>query len=202
MKKIIALLLAVLLVVGLAACGAETEAEVAEGSGKMKVVLLMAKSTSPYSGAYFQEFKDYGAKFEDIEWIAFDAQSDMTLQSQQADEAIAMAPDLICLQPVDSVAAVAVAKKVHDAGIPFVNVNTSVTVDGMGSYPYDEAQTMGIVKKYAKWYNVRTESVHNDTVNLIIEVRKVHDSAGLIRDLRQTGVFSDVSLLVQEGTID
>ena len=130
MKKIIALLLAVLLVVGLAACGAETEAEVAEGSGKMKVVLLMAKSTSPYSGAYFQEFKDYGAKFEDIEWIAFDAQSDMTLQSQQADEAIAMAPDLICLQPVDSVAAVAVAKKVHDAGIPFVNVNTSVTVDG------------------------------------------------------------------------
>jgi hypothetical protein len=44
--------------------------------------------------------------------------------------------------------------------------------------------------------------VHNDAVNLIIEVRKVKDSAGLIRELRQTGVFHDVALLVQEGTID
>jgi len=135
MKKIIAMLLAILLVFGLAACGnnEETHSENTPSdpeTAKMKVVLLMAKSTSPYSGAYFQEFKDYGQNFDDIEWIAFDAQSDMTLQSQQADEAIAMNPDLICLQPVDSVAAVAVAKKVHDSGIPFVNVNTSVAADG------------------------------------------------------------------------
>jgi len=136
MKKVIAMLLAIVLVLGLAACAGEKttpetqSVQAAPASGKMKVVLLMAKSTSPYSGAYFQEFKDYGEKFDDIEWVAFDAQSDMTLQSQQADEAIAMNPDLICLQPVDSVAAVAVAKKVHDSNIPFVNVNTSVTEDG------------------------------------------------------------------------
>jgi hypothetical protein len=49
---------------------------------------------------------------------------------------------------------------------------------------------------------VRTESVHNDAVNLIIEVRKVKDGPALIRELRQTGAFHDVSLLVQEGTID
>ena len=84
--------------------------------------------------------------------------------------------------------------------VPGVARNRILVLDG--SYPYDEAQTMGIVKRYAKWYNVRTESVHNDAVNLIIEVRKVKDSAGLIRELRQTGVFHDVSLLVQEGTID
>jgi len=84
--------------------------------------------------------------------------------------------------------------------VPGVARNRILVLDG--SYPYDEKQTMDIVKKYARWYNVRTESVHNDAVNLIIEVRKVKDSAGLIRELRQTGVFSDVSLLVQEGTID
>ena len=84
--------------------------------------------------------------------------------------------------------------------VPGVARNRILVLDG--SYPYDEQKTMDIVKKYAKWYNVRTESVHNDAVNLIIEVRKVHDSAGLIRELRQTGAFSDVSLLVQEGTID
>ena len=84
--------------------------------------------------------------------------------------------------------------------VPGVARNRILVLDG--SYPYDEKQTMDIVKKYARWYNVRTESVHNDAVNLIIEVRKVKDSASLIRELRQTGVFSDVSLLVQEGTID
>jgi hypothetical protein len=71
-----------------------------------------------------------------------------------------------------------------------------------GSYPYDEAQTMNIVRKYAKWYNVRTESVHNDGVNLIVEVRRVKDGAGLIRELRQIGAFHDVALLTQEGTVD
>ena len=84
--------------------------------------------------------------------------------------------------------------------VPGVARNRILVLDG--SYPYDEKQTMDIVKKYVKWYNVRTESVHNDAVNLIIEVRKVRDSAALIRELRQTGAFSDVSLLVQEGTID
>ena len=84
--------------------------------------------------------------------------------------------------------------------VPGVARNRILVLDG--SYPYDEKQTMDIVKKYARWYNVRTESVHNDAVNLIIEVRKVKDSAGLIRELRQTGVFENVSLLAQEGTID
>lgn len=130
------MLLALTMLLTLTACaGAGSEeptqkAREAQNAGKQKVILLMAKSTSPYSGAYFQEFKDYGASLTDIEWIAFDAQSDMTLQSQQADEAIAMNPDLICLQPVDSIAAVAVAKKVSESGIPFVNVNTSVTEEG------------------------------------------------------------------------
>ena len=84
--------------------------------------------------------------------------------------------------------------------VPGVGRNRILVLDG--SYPYGEAQTVNIIKKYAKWYNVRTESVHNDEVNLIVEVRRVKDSAGMIRELRQTGVFHDVSLLVQEGTID
>ena len=84
--------------------------------------------------------------------------------------------------------------------IPGVSRNKILVLDGR--YPYDEAQTMNIVRKYAKWYNVRTESVHNDGVNLIVEVRKVKDGAGLIRELRQTGAFHDVALLTQEGTVD
>ena len=84
--------------------------------------------------------------------------------------------------------------------VPGVARNQILVLDG--AYPFDERQTMAIVKKYAKWYNVRTESVHNDTVNLIIEVRRVKDGSGMIKALKNTGAFHDVSLLVQEGTID
>ena len=84
--------------------------------------------------------------------------------------------------------------------IPGVSRNKILVLDG--KYPFDEAATMAIIKKYAKWFNVRTQSVHNDEMNLIVEVRRVKDGAGLIRALKETGAFHDVSLLVQEGTID
>ena len=84
--------------------------------------------------------------------------------------------------------------------VPGMSRNRILVLDG--SYPYDEAAMVGILKKYVKWYNIRTESVHNDGVNLIIEVRRVKDSAGLIRELRGSGAFHDVSLLAQEGSVD
>jgi uncharacterized membrane protein YhiD involved in acid resistance len=84
--------------------------------------------------------------------------------------------------------------------VPGVARNQILVLDGQ--YPYDEKNTLAIVGRYARWYNVRTQSVHDDGVNLIIEVRKVKDSAGLIRELKQSGVFHDVSLLTQEGTVD
>ena len=84
--------------------------------------------------------------------------------------------------------------------VPGVARNRILVLDG--KYPYDEKKVMAVVQKYARWYSVRTESVHNDEVNLIIEVRRVKDTAGLIRALKELDVFHDVSLLVQEGTID
>ena len=84
--------------------------------------------------------------------------------------------------------------------VPGLPANKILVLDG--GYPYDEAAMVGILKKYVKWYNIRTESVHNDGVNLIIEVRRVKDSAGLIRELRGSGTFHDVSLLAQEGSVD
>ena len=71
-----------------------------------------------------------------------------------------------------------------------------------GQMPSDEAALKAILKKYVRWYNVRTESVHNDGVNLIIEVRRVKDSGALIKELKATDAFHDVSLLIQEGAVD
>lgn len=84
--------------------------------------------------------------------------------------------------------------------IPGVTRNRILVLDG--KYPYEEAAVKSVLKKCVRWYNIRTESVHNDEVNLIIEVRGVKDGAGLIKALRDLQCFHDVSLLVQEGSVD
>ncbi len=84
--------------------------------------------------------------------------------------------------------------------VPGLPRNRILVLDG--KYPHDEAAMLAILKKYVKWYNIRTESVHNDSVNLIIEVRRVKNSAELIREMKGLGAFSDVSLLIQEGSVD
>lgn len=121
MKKVLTLaLILVMVLTGVCSVAmAETE--------KPLIILLMAKSTSPYSGAYMTYFVDNAANlYPDCEWTAFDAQSDATLQAQQAEEAIAMKPAVILMQPNDSNALVASAKKIAEAGIPLINVNTAL----------------------------------------------------------------------------
>ena len=119
MKKILTLLLALAMV-----CTMLFSAAIAEEE-KPLIILLMAKSTSPYSGTYMTYFvENANTMYPDCEWTAFDAQSDATLQAQQAEEAIAMNPAVIMMQPIDSNALVASAKKISEAGIPLICVNT------------------------------------------------------------------------------
>lgn len=122
MKKLLTMLLVLVMVLSAAfATTAVAEAE------KPLIILLMAKSTSPYSGTYMTYFVDNANNlYPDCEWTAFDAQSDATLQAQQAEEAIAMNPAVILMQPIDSNALVASAKKISEAGIPLINVNTAL----------------------------------------------------------------------------
>lgn len=99
--------------------------------------------------------------------------------------------------PVTLILGVAILLSDEVPGLPR---NRILVLDG--KYPHDEAAMLAILKKYVKWYNIRTESVHNDSVNLIIEVRRVKNSADMIRELKGLGAFNDVSLLIQEGSVD
>lgn len=71
-----------------------------------------------------------------------------------------------------------------------------------GDYPYDEAKLDKVLRKYAKWLNVKTVSVLNGKVNIIIELRAIKDYSLLIEELRKTNQFYDISLLEQKGTVD
>ena len=114
---------------------AKTEEPAQSASSERPVVcLLMSKTTSAYSGAYFSNFKETSAEYPDVEWIAFDAQKDPTLQAQQAEEAIAMGASCIMMQPIDGTALIAAAKKISEAGIPLVICNKKLTEEGEPYY--------------------------------------------------------------------
>lgn len=170
MKKLFAMFLALCMVFALAACAgssgssgdttastaagesttAETSAAVgsattAAAGDKPIVCLLMSKTTSSYSGAYFNNFKQNASQYPDIDWVPFDAQNDATLQAQQAEEAIAMGASCIMMQPIDGTALIASAQKITEAGIPLVICNKQLTKEGepyfttyFGPDPYQE----------------------------------------------------------------
>lgn len=84
--------------------------------------------------------------------------------------------------------------------VPGVKRNKILVLDG--NYPYDSSVLFDILKQHVRWFNIRTESIHGDEVNLIIEVRKIKNCDQLIKKLRETNDFHDISILVQEGTVD
>ena len=84
--------------------------------------------------------------------------------------------------------------------IPGLPRNRILVLDG--SYPYDENDLKDILNANTKYWNIRTESVHNEEVNLIIEVRGIKEQSSLIKEIKALGTFHDVSLLIQEGVID
>ena len=84
--------------------------------------------------------------------------------------------------------------------IPGTQRNKILVLDGQ--YPYENTTLTQILRKYTKWWYVRTESIHNGSVNLIIEVRGIKDTSLLIKEITQLQLFHSVSLLVQEGTVD
>jgi ABC-type sugar transport system substrate-binding protein len=151
MKKLLSLMLVLCFVLALAACSttttpadtasaaeettvATTEStdatESTDTAATPKVALLMSKTTSAYSGAYFANFKTNADNYPDVEWIAFDAQNDPTLQAQQAEEALAMGASCIMMQPIDGTALIAAAKKITEAGIPLIVCNKKLATEG------------------------------------------------------------------------
>lgn len=84
--------------------------------------------------------------------------------------------------------------------LPNIQQNRILVLDGR--YPYNKDELTEVLKKYVKYYSVRTESIHADSVNLIIEVKGVRDGSAMLAELKAGEDFHDIAFLVQEGTVD
>ena len=124
MKKIVALLLAVILVMSLAACGSQQSGETtaaAEPAAQAKPIkVAIAHALTDDFTENLRKIQEGMAAEYGIEVTFTNAGGDASNQIANVESMIAQRPDVIVLRCVDSEVGETLVKMVHDAGIPCV----------------------------------------------------------------------------------
>ena len=127
MKKLIALLLALVMVIGLVACGAKApEAEApadAPAEGKLRVFMSAAYYTAPYGSPLMKAVEDQGKEMG-YEVTIVDGEVNADKQLTQFKTAVADGYDALLYWPGDSASTPPVVEYLNSTGLPWVVVNT------------------------------------------------------------------------------
>ena len=123
MKKIIAMILALVMVLGMTACGAKSDS----GAKTMKVGVAIYEFNDQFMTLYREELKSYmeGLSDENVKYelTIVDGKNDMATQTNQIDTFITQGMDVIILNPVQTSSADVLIDKVVAADIPLVLIN-------------------------------------------------------------------------------
>ena len=136
MKKIIAIALAVVMVLGLVACGGSGEGDVKT----YKVGVAIYEFNDQFMTLYRDELEKYmkSLNTENVQYdiTIVDGKNDMATQTNQIDTFITQGMDVIILNPVQTSSADVLINKVVTANIPLVLVNREPKEgDADESYP-------------------------------------------------------------------
>ena len=127
MKKLIALLLALVMVIGLVACGAKApEAEApadAPAEGKLRVFMSAAYYTAPYGSPLMKAVEDQGKEMG-YEVTIVDGEVNADKQLTQFKTAVADGYDALIYWPGDSASTPPVVEYLNSTGLPWDVVNT------------------------------------------------------------------------------
>lgn len=130
-KKILSLLLALVLVFSLVACGKDNKPGTdsgTTGTGEKKTIgVLLYNGSDPYIGTVRQAMEDIAAKDDSIELDIQDAQENQATQNDQLDALVAKNVDALLINIVDFGAADQVIEKVKQAKVPAVFFNRDIT---------------------------------------------------------------------------
>ncbi|MBC5661154.1 sugar ABC transporter substrate-binding protein [Anaerosacchariphilus sp. NSJ-68] len=94
-----------------------------------KKLILLKNGDHPYHTAYIEATKQ-AAEIFGMEVEVMSANWDVNIQTQQVDQAINEAPDLIIYNPVDQETSVTHLRKMYDAGIPVIGSNVMPSNEG------------------------------------------------------------------------
>lgn len=182
MKKIIALLLAVVMVIGLVACGASTEKK---GDDKFEIVVVPKDSSNPWFVRMKTGVDEYAAAHTELNvYQKGTDEIDATKQAQLVEDLIAQGVDAICVVPVDLGSLDPVLKKAKEAGIvviahegaDLVNVDYDIEAfsnAGYGQFIMDNlAAAMGEEGVYTTMVADLTNGSHNEWADAAVEYQK------------------------------
>lgn len=181
MKKLIALLLAAVMVIGLVACGASAEKE----DGSYEIVVVPKDSSNPWFVRMDVGVKEYAEANPDLNvYQKGTDEIDATKQAQLVEDLIAQGVDAICIVPVDIQSIDPVLKKAQDAGIvviahegaDLVNVDYDVEAfsnAGYGQFIMDNlAEAMGEEGVYTTMVASLTNGSHNEWADAAVAYQK------------------------------
>ena len=181
MKKLIALLLAAVMVIGLVACGASAEKE----DGSYEIVVVPKDSSNPWFVRMDTGVKEYAAAHPELSvYQRGTDEIDATKQAPLVEDLIAQGVDAICVVPVDLGSLDPVLKKAKDAGIVVIahegadlaNVHYDIEAfsnAGYGQFIMDNlAMAMGEEGVYTTMVADLTNGSHNEWANAAVEWQK------------------------------
>jgi ribose transport system substrate-binding protein len=145
-KRLIVPLCAVLLALGVAACGGDDEGggdsaqttgqtTAAEGNaegggGPVKIAFSAPGADHGWMAAITENARKEADKLGDVELIASEGVTDSAAQADQIETLIAQKPDALVVLPNEGEALTPVAEKATAAGIPVINVDREFTEPG------------------------------------------------------------------------
>ena len=180
MKKLLALLLAVLMVFSMVACGGAEK-----GDDKFEIVVVPKDSSNPWFVRMDTGVKEYATAHPELNvYQKGTDQIDATLQAQLVEDLIAQGVDAICVVPVDIQSIDPVLKKAKDAGIVVIahegSALTNVDYDieafsnaGYGQFIMDNlAEAMGGEGVYTTMVADLTNGSHNEWADAAVAYQK------------------------------
>lgn len=135
MKKIIALLLALVMVFTLAACGGDNNDDDSKNEGNgdnsskesKKVAVLLYDGTDTYMGTVRNALAELDEADDSIEYEYHDGKNDVATQTDQLNNVIAQKVDGIVVNIVDVNAAETFKETLDNSGIPYIFINRDMT---------------------------------------------------------------------------
>ena len=138
MKKILALLLAVLMIASLAACVGNNAGPVEDGTKTYKVGVSIYKFDDNFMTLYREELESYFKSLEtdDVKYevTIVDGKGDMTEQTNQVDTFLAQGVDVLIINLVQSSSAATITDKAKAANVPVVYINREPSADDMAAW--------------------------------------------------------------------
>ena len=148
MKKIFALLLALVMVISLAACGQTAEPEAPDSqesaadsttpsgekapaaeSDPLTIAVCVPRLSNPFFGRAASILEEYAKTLDGVKIEVYDANDESATQLEQIENVITSQVDGVLMAPVVSDALVPAAEALEEAGIPFVTVDRMVDYD-------------------------------------------------------------------------